>query len=357
MLKTKNIFLDTETFVANGYSASNKLSKLAEYGKNGTVRIFISEITVEEVKSNIKEDLLIAIQQINRFKKEIHRRGRVLRQVEGFKEYLDLPQLDTRIDFERLTKTFEDFIKLGKVTIIRCENIDIKPILSKYFKKEKPFGEGKKKYEFPDAIFLKQIEDWCEKNYQKVYLVSADPDILEYNCDSIIPLKNIGKLLGIINRQEMMEEKKFEWLEQIFIKNQTKISKSIEKRFIEKVKDEYYSDFTIHNVSVENIELFEFSIIDDKPGYSTLQMDVDISFNLEFSYMDYSSSYFDKEDNKLLFKDIKTVRIDFDNTITAEIEIEAVFEDGEKDIEAIGINCIYTSVPDEDLISDRLTGY
>lgn len=87
MLKTKNIFLDTETLVANGYSSSDKLLKLAEYGKNGTVKIFISEITVEEVRSNIKEDLMIAIQQINRFKKEIHRQGRVLRHVDGFKEY------------------------------------------------------------------------------------------------------------------------------------------------------------------------------------------------------------------------------------------------------------------------------
>lgn len=264
MLKTKNIFLDTETFVANGYSSGDKLLKLAEYGKNGTVNIFISEITVEEVESNIKEDLMIAIQQINRFKKEIHRQGRVLRQVDQFKEYLNLPKLDSRIDFERLTKTFENFINLGNVTTINCENIDIKPILTKYFNREKPFGEGKKKYEFPDAIFLSQIEDWCKKNNQRVYLVSADPDILEYNSNLIIPIKNIGKLLGIINRQVLMEEKKYEWLEQIFINNHTRIAKSIEERFIENVIEEYYAEITIHNVRVDHIELFDFSIIDDK---------------------------------------------------------------------------------------------
>lgn len=86
-------------------------------------------------------------------------------------------------------------------------------------------------------------------------------------------------------------------------------------------------------------------------------MDVDISYNLQFSYMDYSSSYFDKEDDKWLFKDIKTARIDFEDTITAEIEIEAVFEEGEIDVNDLGISCIYASVPDEDLIVNRLIAY
>lgn len=96
------------------------------------------------------------------------------------------------------------------------------------------------------------------KNHQKVYLVSADPDMVQYNSDLIIPLKNIGKLLGIINRQEVMEEKKYEWLEQIFIKNQTRISKSIEERFIENIIEECYSEITVHNVSVDHIGLFDF---------------------------------------------------------------------------------------------------
>lgn len=357
MLKTKNIFLDTETFVANGYSSSNKLLKLAEYGKNGTIKIFISEITVEEVKSNIKEDLVTAIQQINKFKREIHRQGRVLRQVEEFKNYLDLPKLNTQIDFDRLNENFESFIELGKVTRVSCENIDVAPILAKYFKREKPFGEGKKKYEFPDAIFLAQIEDWCKKHHQKVYLVSADPDILKYNSELIIPLKNIGELIGIINRQEVMEEKKFEWLEDIFNKNQIKISKSIKERFIESIKDEYYSEITILNVRVDNIKLYDFSVIDLKPGYSTLQMDVDISYNLEFSYMDYNTSYYDKEDKKWLYKDIKTTSLDFDDTITAEIEIEATFEDQKTNTNDFDISCIYTSVPNEGIIEDSLMGY
>ena len=53
----------------------------------------------------------------------------------------------------------------------------------------------------------------------------------------------------------------------------------------------------------------------------------------------------------------KKAKIDFEDTITAEIEIEAIFEEGEGEENDLEINCIYTSVPDEDVIEQRLIGY
>jgi hypothetical protein len=357
MLKTKNVFLDTETFVANGYFSNNKLNTLAEYGKNGTINIYLSEITKEEVKSNIKEDLMITIQQINHFKKEIHRKGRILRNIDGFNDYLNLPKLDSKIDFEKVINSLEEFIKLGMVKTLPYDLIDVGPIFSKYFKKEKPFGEGKKKYEFPDAILLVLIENWCIKNNQKTYLISSDTDILNIESDYIIPVKNIGKFLGFVNRQELINAEKFEWIEQIFIKNQNKISKSISEHFVEKIKDEYYSDIKISEVEVENIEFFDFSIIDEQESVFILQMDVDISFSLLVSYTDYANSHFDREDDKWYYKDIQQTTISFDDTITVEIEIEAEFDERNEPEQYIDINCIYTSVPNEDRIENRIMDY
>ena len=333
------------------------MSTLAEYGKKGTIKIYLSEITREEVKSNIKEDLSIVIQQINQFKKEIHRKGRIIRNIEGFKEYLNLPKLNARINFEKITSSLDTFIQSGNVNTIPTGNIDIKPILHKYFNKEKPFGEGKKKFEFPDAIFLASIENWCKENHQKTYLVSSDTDILEYKSDYIFPLENIGKLLGTIHRMEVVEKERFEWIEQIFIKSWDRFTKVISEHFIERIKDEYYSDINVRSVRVLNIEYFDFSIIDDSVSFFTLQMDVDISYSLDFSYTDYGSSYYDKEDDKWFFKDIKTAFRDFDDTITVEIEIEAEFDERNDPNQDIGISCIYTSIPDEDKIENSLIDY
>lgn len=357
MLKTKNVFLDTETFVANGYFSNNKLKTLAEYGKNQTINIHLSEITKEEVKSNIKEDLMITIQQINQFKKEIHRKGRILRNLDGFSDYLNLPKLDSKIDFEKVVNSLENFIQLGKVTTLPYDLIDVGPIFSKYFKKEKPFGEGKKKYEFPDAILLVLIENWCIKNNQKTYLISSDTDILNIKSDYIIPVQNIGKFLGFVNRQELIDAEKFEWIEQIFIENQNKLSEVITQHFVEKIKDEYYSDISISDVEVDNIEFFEFSIIQEESSVFILQMDVDISYSLGISYTNYDNSYFDKEDDKWYYKDIQQTTINFDDTITVEIEIEAEFDERNEPEQNIDISCIYTSVPNEDIIENRIMNY
>jgi hypothetical protein len=52
----------------------------------------------------------------------------------------------------------------------------VKNVFGKYFRKEAPFGDEKKKYEFPDAFILEAVENWCTKNDEKMYIISKDKD-------------------------------------------------------------------------------------------------------------------------------------------------------------------------------------
>jgi hypothetical protein len=69
-------------------------------------------------------------------------------------------------------------------------------------------------------------------------------------------------------------------------------------------------------------------------------------------------SIYDKEDDKYYFSENNTVKINLTTTQTAEISIEAYFDDGELPEEAdVIINCTNTTIPDSAKITDELEGY
>src|SRR4051794_23139350 len=81
MLKTRNLFIDTQTFVGNNFFQNKSLSRLAEFGKLDTVNIYLTEITKNEIQNNIKEGLNIAEQEINKFREAISSKDKILKQI------------------------------------------------------------------------------------------------------------------------------------------------------------------------------------------------------------------------------------------------------------------------------------
>lgn len=61
--------------------------------------------------------------------------------------------------------------------------------------KKPPFGETKKKDEFPDAFVLAALEGWCEKNNERIYVASTDPD-LKLFCETNQNLFYIKRLVN-----------------------------------------------------------------------------------------------------------------------------------------------------------------
>src|SRR5206468_1659507 len=84
-------------------------------------------------------------------------------------------------DGEAVTKEilgrFKDFIDKAKVDVISEENVSIAAVFEKYFARKAPFGDAKKKSEFPDAFVVAALRDWCEKEKTKMFVVSDDPDM------------------------------------------------------------------------------------------------------------------------------------------------------------------------------------
>lgn len=341
MLKTKNIFLDAEIFVGSGYFHNAKLIELAKHGGNEDVTLYLTEITVNEIRSNIKEDINTVIHQVNEFKKKVHRNGRVLKNIEGFKEYIELPKINSKTDFNKINQALNDFIENGKVKLIPYQGIELKNIIDKYFNREKPFGEGKKKYEFPDAIIIESIEKWCSDNNEKIYVVSGDLDLSDYTSSNIYAINKVSTILNLINREINVNQAKLEWIDKIYNENLGLIELEIEKKFSEKFIDEISFELDVSEVQVDSFRFFDYSIIRQDEGDIILQMDVDIDFSCSISYTKRSWEDFER----------KHANINKSTTITVELEFEAYFEDKEGN-QDISIHCIYTSIPSEEDVED-----
>lgn len=77
MLRTRNVYIDTEVFISNNYFDSKNLQSLSNFGKDQTVNIFLTEITRNEIRSNIREEILTTQNEINIFKKNMSSKGKI----------------------------------------------------------------------------------------------------------------------------------------------------------------------------------------------------------------------------------------------------------------------------------------
>ena len=355
MLKTRNIFIDTQTFVANNFFENENFKRLSKFGELETIKIYLTEITVNEIKSNIKEDLQNAQNEINRFKKSISGKIKVLKNIEEYKNYVELPNLKLNIDFEKINKDLDDFIDNGKVTNIPYENVNLNKIVNSYFNEEKPFGKGKKKHEFPDAIVLSAIEEWCEANQCKIYIISDDKDMKEYVSERLIPIPKLRLVLDKINNQ--FQTDKLTYIKDVYSKSQEIIKSKIKEKFIEVLEKEYSGSIKLRNTEVEEIILYDESIVQNDEGNNEtiFELDVDISYTADAEFSSFSLNFSDDD-----WDSNGRRRKSISDTSTSTVEISLIIDshdNADKSKHEYSINCTYCSLPNEEDVNESIEDY
>src|SRR5216684_1155888 len=146
-LKTKNVFIDTEAFdAANLNFESTAFKELVRLAQADFVKVLLTAVTETEVQAHITEKIHEAAQGIKRFRKE----QRMLRNVAACDSFFE--DFDEKAAVEEVQKKFKKFLGDANVKVLSLENADAGAIFKDYFDMKPPFGEGKKKHEFPDAF-------------------------------------------------------------------------------------------------------------------------------------------------------------------------------------------------------------
>ncbi|UFW41692.1 PIN domain-containing protein [Bradyrhizobium sp. WSM471] len=189
------MFVDTQALRKARFDWNGRaLSKLAEFAKAGQLRLLVTDITIGEVKSQLRELFVEASSSVMKHSGILEQLGASLA-VERVR--------DQTTAISTLEAAFDGFLKHAKAVKVPLIS-DVNAILDDYFARRPPFS-AKKKAEFPDAISVASIRRWCQQNSSTAYVVSDDPD-LRGCCSEAGPLFHSESIAEIISQATVSQE-------------------------------------------------------------------------------------------------------------------------------------------------------
>lgn len=168
------VFIDTCIYEEGQFVGSGTLKTLYDAAKEGYIRILLPDITEREVLAHIDAKM-----NAEKEKLEKHLTS-IMKYLEPIRDRLEAIVKQSETAAQEMTDMFLKELKSAKVCRLPLqEDLDFRSIVDAYFNKKPPFSQ-KKKSEFPDAIVLKSLEQWCEVNKGNCIVLSNDNDLLNY---------------------------------------------------------------------------------------------------------------------------------------------------------------------------------
>ena len=181
--------------------------------------------------------------------------------------------------------------------MLPTSEVSIDAVFDQYFGRRPPFGEGKKKSEFPDAFAIGAIEAWCKENDERMYIVSTDGDLKEYckKSDCLIALNQLAEFISVI---ESHDDDLARSVSALLNKNQDAIKEAITESFSNQsfwIEDQ---DGDVNEVRVKELEISEMMILEVTQDSAFFLVDVETTFSADVTYDDLET--YDREGKVLI---------------------------------------------------------
>jgi hypothetical protein len=188
-LRASHVYLDASVYRALQFDwGGRRLNALADLARRGLMRVVVTEITLREVKSLMHEMWSEANKSMQRFAVAL---GQL-----GLGDAISAVA-DEETCVAKMQEAFGQWLQRCKVWT--CEyDANLQAIMDDYFGCRPPFGAGKKKAEFADAIVVSMLRAWCAVTKQSVYVVSPDGD-LKACCASGGPLIHAASVAEVVS--------------------------------------------------------------------------------------------------------------------------------------------------------------
>lgn len=307
-----NIFIDTSIFEENNFLESKRINEILKLSEESYIRIVLPEVTYEEILIRISKNVDEAFEKFNRYRRDT----RVLRNSDSLKskfEVLDKEKTISEI-IEKIKKRFKD----SKVTIVPYPILNIKDIFHSYYNKEKPFSEGVKKDEFPDAFALISMEKWCKEKGTTCLVFANDRDLIHYESDVIKPVdyKEYLDLKLSEIEVEKQREARLEAIKEQFLEHEDNFISEIDNWVYQELDDRSkYHDYTnyleLHELDIQDIEvdILDFKITSITDREISFQSDVDISYEVEIVTDDEDYAMYDDDEGSWVYIETRTEKI------------------------------------------------
>lgn len=277
-LVTPYAFIDTEAFRAAGLDWRSRTWKsLIDLAENGTLLPVITSITTREVEARLTEALMEAEAAAKKHSAVFGQFGEGYPFGAGEEKHGDRRS--------ELLSRFRKFLKKAKFTDIPIE-ADVDAVLEDYFAGAPPFGEGKKKSEFPDAFVVASLLAWLRPGRPKMYVVGKDPDMVKFCAgrDDLIKLDSVAELLSLaLASSELL----------------TRLDAHVraDKRMLEKLRQQLNAyrarrlDINVENVEFDDLEIDSVLLVDELQGGEEFVLEVEVVSQVEVEVRESGHEY------------------------------------------------------------------
>lgn len=296
MANTKDIvFIDTSIYICeNFFDPKNRISELGRLAAAGHISLVSTEITNREVEMHFKEEASAPF-------KDFRNHYKVLKGIKAFNNFFDKGY---RKKVENMAvKTCQKFREQAQVhTIDYSYCKDVADIFDKYFKINKPFGEGGKRKEFPDAFTLQMLEEYCKRSgIKKVIVLSEDKDIKLYKSKVLEPTDYREYLT-----RKLAEAKTLEMIRRAINYNKDRLCKDVEEYLTEELDDtrNYDGQFNTEEISDVSVEYCavkmddDFSVVSEDNGTYAIELHMSCVCEVKCSFLSLDYATYDREDGR-----------------------------------------------------------
>lgn len=331
-MQKETVFIDTNLFIEENYfHKGNKIMTLLSLAKNNRISLITTIIVKKEVEEHFTHGMKKAFD--------------ALKEVRELKNIIEFDNCVKSLDKKTIKKKSEtilkDFFNSGYIYIIGyeyCNNIE--KIFNQYFNHEKPFGDGKKKYEFPDAFSLAVLENYCKKlGLQEVIVLSKDKDIIEYK-SKFLKIEEAKEFIS----SKLKENEELKGLENELQSKEGDIIHNIKEELTVELDDEslYYPSIgyaDISNIQVEIHHIFihhsQYYIESIDNSYITFTISPSIEYKITVNHQDLDYGYYDKEDNVWYGEEWKDTVYSDETSISVQLQ----YNKATQELEITDINC------------------
>jgi hypothetical protein len=204
----KAAFLDTSIFAGQQYNyASAVLTSFVPVAVKANIKILLPDPTSREISRQIKERSADALKALD----DARRKAPFLAK---WKHFPSKQSSGAQWEVRQVAQAeWAEFLKQFQVEKLDYDGVSIPRVMSWYDSVRAPFGEGKKRKEFPDAFAIEIVSLYAEKHEVCVAVVSEDQD-LKKACEhypSLLYFQSLAQLTELL----LVGEAKLEELKEI----------------------------------------------------------------------------------------------------------------------------------------------
>jgi len=318
-----HLFIDTSTLERMQFPFGlPRLQPLMDRLDAGDIRVVIPEVVACEIREHVSAHVIKAEKAHAKFRRDA-----------TITKIINDPSIAviiTEVDWEAVRKAtlaaVDLFFKASGIEAIPIHGEDAAGVFDDYFACRAPFGEGKKKSEFPDSFAMKGLLKYAQTRGCKVGVVSEDGD-WQAACRDHDELIHCSSIEQVVDHSQIAKAVLHSEIRELLDGHRAELELAVVKSFQDRGfywnSDEGY-DAEVEETYDEDVESWPMSVIATEDGWADIAGEARIHFRASASYPDPDSCFRDSDTKELIF--LGHVHATLVSTVTVQVRVRVNFE-------------------------------